>query len=180
VLGEVGEVGEVLGEGRVGGGRGGFRLRDSLLPAALARSEGSLVDRAGLARAYSLTSRSNPCGTPSCRVRRTSEPARKRSADEHFPSEAVETFQVLYDTLPEATGTAERLLEGFDAPLASPGEKATNAHLLSPCENGNERAGTNIQKQRQSSPAPYRHGPWRRRTLRRRRSAVPVAFDGLS
>jgi len=30
-------------------------------------------------------------------------------------SEAVETFQVMYDNLPESTGTAERLLEGFDA-----------------------------------------------------------------
>jgi hypothetical protein len=32
---------------------------------------------------------------------------------EPLPSEAVETFQVMNDTLPEATGTAERLLEGF-------------------------------------------------------------------
>jgi hypothetical protein len=29
-------------------------------------------------------------------------------------SKAVETFQVIYDNLTEATGTAERLLEGAD------------------------------------------------------------------
>jgi hypothetical protein len=33
-------------------------------------------------------------------------------------SKAVETFQVIYDNLTEATGTAERLLEGHAAPPA--------------------------------------------------------------
>jgi hypothetical protein len=36
-----------------------------------------------------------------------------------LPSEAVETFQVIYDNLTEATGTAERLLEGHTAPPAA-------------------------------------------------------------
>jgi hypothetical protein len=42
-------------------------------------------------------------------------------AVKHFvSSEAVETFQVIYDTIPEATGTAERLLGGLEARFASP------------------------------------------------------------
>ena len=41
-------------------------------------------------------------------------------------AKAVETFQVINDNSSEATGTAERLLEGLESPSAAPGEKATS------------------------------------------------------
>jgi hypothetical protein len=44
------------------------------------------------------------------------------------PSEAVETFQVMNDILPEATGTAERLLGRFEARFASPFVEAINVY----------------------------------------------------
>jgi hypothetical protein len=40
------------------------------------------------------------------------------TAFETFSAKAVETFQVRYDTLPQATGTTERLREGQDVAVS--------------------------------------------------------------